>query len=67
MKDKLLFIPFKIFKKCSIPFKLWILSLIVKKFLCWKNGVLQQTQAIYIGSSHNMSIPILLHFYGISL
>jgi len=35
LKNKLLFIPFKMFKKCSIPFKLWILWLIVKKFLCW--------------------------------
>jgi len=35
MKNKLLFIPFKIFKKCSIPFKLF------KKFSCRENGGLQ--------------------------
>jgi len=41
LKDKLLFIPFVIFEKCSIPFKLWILWLLFEKFLCWENGVLQ--------------------------
>jgi len=43
LKDKLLFIPFVIFEKCSIPFKLWILWLLFEKFLCWENGVLQVT------------------------
>ena len=40
MKDELLFIPFMIFKKCSIPFMLNYSDLYVK-FLCWENGVLQ--------------------------
>jgi len=40
MKDKLLFIPFMIFKKGDIPFTLKTLIFIMK-FLCWKNGVLQ--------------------------
>jgi hypothetical protein len=39
MKDELLFIPFMIFKKCSIPFMLNDSDLYVK-FLCWENGVL---------------------------
>ena len=40
MKDKLLFIPFEIFKKCSIPFKLWILWLFCYEiFMLGKRGV----------------------------
>ena len=50
MKDKLLFIPFVIFKKCCIPFKVDLLWLIVKKFLCWENGVLHGKQAKVVQS-----------------
>jgi len=59
LKNKLLFIPFKIFKKCSISFKLWILWLIVKKFLCWENGVLQ-----WAWRKHNPLSSLLHSFQG---
>ena len=32
-----------IFKKCSIPFKLWNSDYYFEKFLCWENGVLHWT------------------------
>jgi hypothetical protein len=42
LKDKLLFIRFKNFKKWNIPFKVVKLWFIFEKFLRWENGVLEK-------------------------
>jgi len=39
MKDKLLFIPFVIFKKCNIPFKWKTLIIYYEIFMLGKRGV----------------------------
>ena len=55
MKDKLLFIPFMIFKKCSIPFMWEKKTLIIcYKILCWENGVLHWVYKIKTKSDESI-------------